>query len=43
VIFYRQDGLTIPPPGIVLLGRVDAGAEIFDIPGPVEVTVELIK
>jgi hypothetical protein len=43
VIFYRQDGLTIPSPGIVLLGRVDSGAEIFDIPSPVEVTVELVK
>jgi hypothetical protein len=43
VIFYRQDGLTIPSPGIVLLGRVNSGAEIFDVPGPVEVTVELIN
>src|SRR5215208_4843820 len=42
VIFYRHDGLTIPSPGIVLLGRVNSGAEIFDVPGPVEVTVELI-
>ena len=43
VIFYRHDGLTIPSPGIVLLGKIDAGAEIFDLPGPVNVTVELIK
>jgi hypothetical protein len=43
VIFYRHDGLTIPSPGIVLLGRVNSGAEIFDVPGPVEVTVELIN
>ncbi len=43
VIFYRHDGLTIPSPGIVLLGRVNSGAEIFDVPGPVEVTVERIK
>jgi hypothetical protein len=43
VIFYRHDGLTIPAPGIVLLGRVDSRAELFDVPGPVEVTVELIK
>jgi hypothetical protein len=33
VIFYRQDGLTIPGPGIVLLGKVDSGVEIFDLPG----------
>ncbi len=43
VIFYRHDGLTIPSPGIVLLGRIDAGAEVFDIPGSVSVTVELVK
>ena len=43
VNFYRHDGLTIPSPGIVLLGRVNSGAEIFDIPGSVEVTVELIR
>jgi hypothetical protein len=43
VVFYRQDGLTIPSPGIVILGRLDSGGEIFDVPGPVEVTVELIN
>jgi hypothetical protein len=40
VIFYRHDGLTIPSPGIVVLGKLDAGAEVFDIPGAVNVTVE---
>lgn len=43
VIFYRHDGLTIPSPGIVLLGKLDAGAEVFDLPGSANVTVELIK
>jgi hypothetical protein len=43
VIFYRHDGLTIPSPGIVLLGKIDSGAEIFDVSGPVAVTVELIE
>ena len=42
VIFYRHDGLTIPPPGIVLLGKIESGADIFDVPGPVDVTVERI-
>jgi hypothetical protein len=42
VIFYRQDGLAIPGPGIVLLGKVDAGVEIFDVPGTVQVAVESI-
>jgi hypothetical protein len=43
VIFYRHDGLAIPSPGIVLLGKVDSSVDIFNIPGPVEVTVEAIK
>lgn len=40
--FVIHDGLTIPSPGIVILGQVDSGVGIFDVPGPVEVTVELI-
>jgi hypothetical protein len=40
VIFYRPDGLGIPPPGIVPLGRVDSGVEVFDRPGSVEITIE---
>ncbi len=43
VIFYRQDGLEIPGPGIVLLGKLESGAEFFDVPGRVKVDVELIK
>jgi hypothetical protein len=37
VIFYRRHGLPIPPPRIVLLGKVDSPVQIFDTPGPVEV------
>ena len=43
VIFYRQDGLEIPRPGIVLLGKLSSGAEVFDVPGPVQVNAELMK
>jgi len=43
VIFYRHDGLTIPSPGIVRLGRLVSGAQIFNVPGAIEVTVELIN
>jgi hypothetical protein len=43
VIFYRQDGLDIPGPGIVLLGKVDGGVETFDLPGSVKVQVDLVK
>jgi hypothetical protein len=43
VMFYRHDGLTIPAPGIVRLGKLDSRIELFDIPGRVKVTVELIE
>ena len=42
-IYYRQDGESIPPPGIILIGRIDAGAEAFDVPGSVKMTIELAK
>jgi len=38
-----HDGLDIPDPGIVLLGRLDSGADLFDVPGAITVRVELIK
>lgn len=41
VIYYR-DG-RVPPPGIILLGRVTGDVSIFDRPGPVTVRVERIK
>jgi hypothetical protein len=43
VIFYLHDGLTIPSPGIVRLGKVDSGVDIFNVSGSVNVTIELIK
>ena len=43
VIYYRHDGLTIPSPGIVILGRLDSGTELFDVPGSVELSVERIN
>ena len=42
-IYYRQDGEPIPPPGIIPSGKIDAGAEVFDVPGAVKVTLELPK
>jgi hypothetical protein len=42
-IYYRQDGESIPPPGIIPIGRIDAGADAFDVPGSVKVTIELAK
>jgi hypothetical protein len=42
-IYYRQDGKSIPPPGIIPIGKIDAGAEAFDVPSSVKVTIELAK
>jgi hypothetical protein len=38
VIYYR-DG-SVPRPGIVILGRVDGDASLFDRPGPVTVQID---
>jgi hypothetical protein len=42
-IYYRQDGESIPSPGIIPIAKTDAGAEAFNVPGPVSVTIELAK
>jgi hypothetical protein len=42
-IFYRHDGQEIPDPGIIVIGKIDSGAETFHVPGSLRVTVELIK
>ena len=41
-IYYR-DGKGIPDPGVVVLGKLDAGAEALDVPGSVRVTIEPVK
>jgi hypothetical protein len=40
-IFYQHDGEKIPNPGIILIGKLDSGAEAFKVPGSVEVKIEL--
>jgi len=42
-IYYRQDGQKIPDPGIIVLGKIDAGVEALDVPGSVKVTVEPVS
>jgi 4-carboxymuconolactone decarboxylase len=42
-IFYRHDGQEIPDPGVIVIGKIDSGVEALNVPGSVEVTVELIK
>jgi hypothetical protein len=40
-IYYRHDGQEIPDPGIIVLGKIDAGIEALNVPGSVKVTIEL--
>ena len=42
-IYYRQDGESIPSPGVIPIAKIDAGAEAFDVPGSVKVTIEVAK
>ena len=42
-IYYRRDGQAIPDPGIITIGKIDAGVEAFNVPGSINVAVELIQ
>jgi hypothetical protein len=42
-IYYRQDGESIPSPGIIPIGKIDAGTEAFNVPGSVKMTIEMAK
>ena len=42
-IYYRHDGQSIPSPGIIVLARIEAGADTLNVPGDVKVTIEAIK
>ncbi len=42
-IYYHQDGESIPSPGVIPVARIEAGAEAFNVPGSVKVTIELAK
>src|SRR5436189_5978312 len=42
-IFYRRDGESIPPPGIIVLGKIDSGVEAPNVPGSVKVTIERVE
>jgi hypothetical protein len=39
-VYYRQDGESIPAPGIVVLGEIDSGVERIAFPGSRTVIVE---
>jgi|SRR6267143_930216 len=42
-VYYRQDGESIPSPGITPIAKIDAGTEAFNVPGSVKVTIEVAK
>lgn len=41
VIYYRSGH--VPPPGIILLGRVGGDVSVFDRPGPITICVERLQ
>ncbi len=41
-IYYRHDGQAIPAPGIIVIGKINSGAEALNVPGSVKVTIELL-
>ena len=42
-IFYRQDGPEIPDPGLIVMGKIDAGVEGLNVPGSVKVTIQAVS
>ena len=42
-IYYRQDNEKIPPPGIIVIGKIDSGVEALNVPGSVRVTFERLQ
>jgi hypothetical protein len=42
-IFYRHDGQRIPNPGIIVMGKLDSGAEALDVPGSVRLRFERLE
>jgi hypothetical protein len=42
-VFYRHDGQEIPDPGIIVIGKIDAGVEALNVAGPVKVKVEFLS
>ncbi len=42
-VYYRQDGETIPSPGVIPIAKIDAGVDAFNVQGSVKVTVALAR
>src|SRR5207249_12176840 len=42
-IFYRHDGQSIPSPGIIVLGKIESGMDVLNVPGSVKVSIDLVR
>ena len=42
-IYYHQDGESIPAPGIIPIAKINAGMEVFNVPGALKVRIEIAK
>jgi hypothetical protein len=42
-VYYKQDGESIPSPGIIPIAKLDGSTEAFNVSGSVKVTIELAK
>src|SRR6267142_6042861 len=42
-MFYRHDGQSIPSPGIIVLGKIESGMDVLNVPGSVKVTIDLVR
>jgi hypothetical protein len=42
-VYYHQDGESIPSPGVIPIAKIDAGAEAFNVPGSVKVTIAVAR
>ena len=42
-IYYRHDGELIPSPGVIAIAKINAGSEVFNVPGSVKVSIEIAK
>ena len=42
-IYYRHDGERIPEPGLIIIGKMGAQVDAFNVAGAVKVTIELVR
>lgn len=40
-VYYRQDGESIPLPGVIPIAKIDGGAEAFDVRGSMKVNITI--